>query len=144
MNEHDTIELLRECDAGVQMGVASIDEVLGAVNSTEFRNRLTECKIEHEKMYREIREQLDARNATGKAPNPMAKGMSWMKTNTKLMMHDSDATIADVLTDGCDMGVKSLNKFLNRYYDADETAKDIAKRLIRSEERLSIDMRSYL
>lgn len=31
MIEQDTIRLLRECDAGIKMGVGSIDEVLGQV-----------------------------------------------------------------------------------------------------------------
>ena len=29
----DTIKLLRECDAGIKMGVSSIDEVLGYVHA---------------------------------------------------------------------------------------------------------------
>ena len=33
MIEKDTIRLLRECDAGIKMGVASIDEVLDNVNA---------------------------------------------------------------------------------------------------------------
>ena len=33
MIEQDTIKLLRECDAGVKMGVSSIDDVLGQVRS---------------------------------------------------------------------------------------------------------------
>ena len=36
--------------------------------------------------------------------------MSWMKTNMKLAMDTSDAAIADLMTDGCNMGVKSLHK----------------------------------
>ena len=28
MNANDTVKLLRECDAGIKMGVASIDDVL--------------------------------------------------------------------------------------------------------------------
>lgn len=74
----------------------------------------------------------------------MAKGMSWMKTNVKLVMHESDETIADLMTDGCNMGVKSLSKYLNQYRAAEEKAKDIAKRLINLEEKLAQDMRGYL
>jgi hypothetical protein len=70
--------------------------------------------------------------------------MSWMKTNIKLIMHESDHTIADLITDGCDMGVKSLSKYLNQYKAADEGSKDIAKRLIELEERLGKDIRGYL
>ena len=42
------------------------------------------------------------------------------------------------------MGVKSLNKYLNEYKAADEVSKDITKRLINLEEKLTIDIREYL
>ena len=74
----------------------------------------------------------------------MAKGMSWMKTNVKLVINESDETIADLMTDGCNMGVKSLSKYLNQYKAADEKSKDITKRLIKLEEKLTEDMRAYL
>ena len=80
----------------------------------------------------------------GKNLNPIAKGMSWMKTNMKLTMEDSDSIIADLMVDGCDMGVKSLSRYLNQYKAADEKSKDIAKRLISMEETLSKDMRQCL
>jgi len=62
----------------------------------------------------------------------------------KLAMDESDATVADLMTDGCNMGVKSLNKYLNQYKAADENSKDIAKRLINLEEKLAVDIRSFL
>ena len=70
--------------------------------------------------------------------------MSWLKTNVKLAMHESDAVIADLMTDGCNMGVKSLSRYLNQYEAADERSKDIAKRLIHLEAQLSQDLRDYL
>ena len=142
--ENDTIKLLRECDAGVEMGVSSIDDVKDYVKSESFKKLLTDCKEEHEKLEREIRTLLRKYNDEGKDPNPMAKGMSWVKTNVMLVMEETDATVADLMTDGCNMGVKSLNKYLNEYKAADEVSKDIAKRLINLEERLAIDIRSYL
>jgi hypothetical protein len=48
------------------------------------------------------------------------------------------------MTDGCNMGVKSLNKYLNEYEAADEVSKDIAKRLIHLEEQLAVDIRGDL
>ena len=74
----------------------------------------------------------------------MAKGMSWIKTNVKISLDDSDNTIADLITDGCNMGVKSLNKYLNQYKAADEQSKKIAKKLIDLEHDLTIDIRKYL
>ena len=144
MVEQDTIKLLRECDAGVKMGVSSIDEVLNHISGEKFRSRLTECKTEHEKLDSEIQKELERFHDDGKEPAAMAKGMSWIKTNVMLAMNDSDKTVADLMTDGCNMGVKSLNRYLNEYKAADEHAKDITKRLINLEEQLAIDIRKYL
>ena len=144
MIEQDTIKLLRECDAGTKMGISSIAEVLTHVRNDSFQKKLTVCKEEHEKLQTEIDRLLEKYHDEGKNPNPIAKGMSWMKTNMKLGMEDSDATIADLMTDGCNMGVKSLNRYLNQYKAADEVSKDIAKRLINLEEQLTIDIRRYL
>ena len=144
MIEQDTIRLLRECDAGIKMGVASIDDVLEYVHSDKFKTYLTDCKSEHEKLKEEIQILLDKYQDDGKDPNAMAKGMSWMKTNVMLAMKDSDGTIADLITDGCNMGVKSLNKYLNQYAAADEVSKDITKRLINLEEKLTVDIRQFL
>lgn len=144
MIEGDTIELLRECDAGVKMGVASIDEVLDRVSSRGLKTCLTDCMEKHKTLDRELQELLERYHDEGKDPSPMAKGMSWMKTNMKLGMDASDEAIASLMTDGCNMGVKTLHKYLNQYKAADENAKDIAKRLIGLEEQLTADICRYL
>lgn len=144
MIEQDTIKLLRECDAGVKMGISSIDDVLQYVGGDELKKKLTDCKDEHVKLDKEIQQLLDKYKDDGKEPAAIAKGMSWMKTNVKLAINDSDETIADLMTDGCNMGVKSLNKYLNKYKAADEVSKDITKRLINLEEKLAVDIRKFL
>ena len=144
MIEQDTVKLLRECDAGVKMGIDSIEDVLDHVQSSELKELLNTCKREHDELKTEINKQLERFGDDGKDPNPIAKGMSWMKTNVKLGLEDSDKTIAGLMTDGCNMGVKSLNKYLNEYEAADEFSKDIAKRLIKLEEKLAIDIRNFL
>ncbi|MBO5734899.1 MAG: hypothetical protein IIW19_00075 [Clostridia bacterium] len=144
MVEQDTIRLLRECDAGIQMGIASIQDVLGAVRSQRLKTLLTDCRTQHDKLGTELQSMLDQYGDEGKSPNPIAKGMSKMKTGMKLGLEETDATVADLITDGCNMGVKSLNRYLNQYKAADEPSKDIAKRLINLEEKLAVDIRSYL
>ena len=143
MIEQDTVKLLRECDAGVKMGIASIEDVLDYVKSEQLKKSLSDCKRAHEKLNEELQDLLSRYHDDGKNPNPIAKGMSWMKTNMKLAMHESDHTIADLMTDGCNMGVKSLCRYLNQYKAADEVSKDIAKRLIHLEAELAVHMRGY-
>ncbi len=144
MIEQDTIKLLRECDAGVQMGVSSIDDVLPHVRDKELKQRLDFAREEHVKLDRGLQAHLKNCHDDGKDPSPMAQGMSWIKTNVKLAVEDSDSTIASLMTDGCNMGIKSLSRYLNQYKAADETSKSIAKHLIALEERMLVDMRRFL
>ncbi len=144
MVEQDTIKLLRECDAGVKMGVSSIDDVLEKVENKEFKRLLIVCKEEHNELQAEIEKLLNEYHDEGKEPQIMAKSMSWMKTNVHLAVDKSDNTIADLMTDGCNMGVKSLNRYLNQYEAASEKTKDITKRLINLEEKLAVDIRKFL
>ena len=144
MIEQDTIKLLRECDAGVKMGVSSIEDVLEYAENQRLREYLADCRKAHEDLDKDLQKMLDRYKDEGKEPNPIAKGMSWMKTNMKLAMNESDKTIAELITDGCNMGVKSLSRYLNEYAAADEASKDICKRLISLEEELAVQMRDFL
>lgn len=140
----DTVNLLKECDAGSKMAVASIDEIMDKVTSNELKNILSESKAHHEKLGNELHSLLLEHGSDDKDPNPMAKGMSWMKTNMMMAMKDNDHTVADLMTDGCNMGVKSLHKYLNQYKNADDTSKKICNELIDIEQTLCRDLNSYL
>ena len=144
MIEQDTIRLLRECDTGVKMGITAMDDVMDHIQDQDFRRCLSNNREKHKILDSEIQALLDQYHDDGKDPGPIAKGMAWMKTNVKLGMDNSDQTIADLMTDGCNMGVKTLHKYLNQYEAADENSKDIAKRLINLEETLTLDIRQFL
>ena len=144
MIEHDTIELLKECDAGIQMGIGAIDEVKDHVTNDAFRAHLDNYQREYAQLQNEMQELLHKYHDEGKDPNPIAQGMAWLKTNVTVAFNDSDEEIADIITDGCNMGIKSLCKYLNQYKAADELSKDFAKRLINLEERQLEGMRQYL
>ena len=144
MVEQDSVKLLRECDAGTKMGMSSIGDVLPYVKSEGLKALLRRSLREHELLSEELEGLLARYRDEGKDPNVVAKGMSMIKTNVKLAMDTSDATIADLMTDGCDMGIKSLARYLNQYKAANESAKAITRRLIAAEEALGRDLRGYL
>lgn len=144
MENKDTILLLKECDSGSKMAVSSIDEVLESVQSTSMKQLLSESKAHHEKLGNEIHAMLSEYQSEEKEPSAMAKGMSYMKTNMKMAMDKSDATVADLITDGCNMGIKSLHRYLNQYPAANHSSKAICNRLVDIEEKLCKNMREYL
>ena len=142
--ENDTIHLLKECDAGAKMAISSIDEILEKVYNEILKELLQISKNQNKKLCEEIHTLLLQHKSEGEEPDPMAKGMSWLKTNFKMTMNKDDSTIADLITDGCNMGVKSLHKYLNQYQAADDTSKNICKHLALIEEQLCQEIRCYL
>lgn len=144
MVEDDTIKLLRECDAGVKMGISSINDIIGEVQSQELSQILKNSREDHEKLDKEVNQILCQYQDDGKEPPVMAKSMSWMKTNMKMAMEKSDKTVADLMTDGCNMGIKSLTKYKNQYPAAEQRVKGLADRLIALEQNMVKDMAAYL
>lgn len=144
MENKDSILLLKECDAGSKMAVTSLDEVMESVKNEKLKELLTKSKDHHEKLGNEIHSMLIQYHSEEKDPNPMAKSMSWLKTNMKMSMDKSDATVADLLTDGCNMGIKSLYKYMNQYPAANEKVKHLCNNLIDIERELRKDLRDYL
>ena len=126
------------------MGIEAIDEVLPRVEDENLKKILNEYNIRHEELKDELEILLKGAGLRGSEPNLMAKGMSAMKTNFKMMMENSDRTVADLMTDGCDMGIKSLNKYLNQYVAAEESVKDITKKIIKVEEEFEERLKKYL
>lgn len=142
--EDDTIKLLRECNAGIKMGISSLDDVMDHVKDNALEKLLMKSKDTHCKLGDETHDYLQECHGEGKEPAAMAKMMSWVKTNVRLGGEDSDRVVADLVTDGCNMGVKSLYRYLHQYRAADDKAKKIAKETIAAEETLIKDLREYL
>ena len=130
---HDTKALLLECGAGVQMALGAIDDVLGQTRDKALEQALLTCRETHRALEKQTKTLLAAEHIPEKSANAMARGMS-----------PADETVADLITDGCNMGVKSLIRYRNRYPNASEAARSIAGQLIDSEQLLCKSMQPYL
>ena len=142
--KNHTLELLRECDAGTKTAMNSIREVLGNINSAALRKALTDSLNKHEYIKNEIDAILCRMSEEGKEPNPMARMMSWMKINIKLMERPDDKTVAKLMFEGCNMGIQQVSSYLNDFTEADSRSREIAERLIATEDELAGALREYL
>lgn len=140
----DTEKLLKETDAGCKMAVASIEDVIDRVENENLHKLLKETLESHKRLGDDVGDMLRAYGEEGKDPNPIAKGMATMKVDMKMMMHDTDHTIATLMMDGCNMGIQKLAEYVNKYKNADKRAQDFAKRLIDAEDKLMEDLRAYV
>jgi hypothetical protein len=144
MDNQDTARLLRECNAGIKMGISSLEEVLPRVKNARFAEILSSGKKEHEALEKEVSSMLRHYEVPDKEPSAIIKAMGKMKTEMRLMMKEEDAVVADMITEGCHMGVKSLSRYLNEYAAAEGCAQDVTKRLIAVEDKMAIEIRPYL
>ena len=133
MND-DSIKLLRECEAGIKMGISAIDDVIDDAQDKKLKSILTEGKDKHIELLSKAKEYLKSYNDEGKDASSMAK----------LMAGKADAGIADLITGGCDMGIKSLNRYINQYPAADAEIKKLTGEVILMEESLERCLRPYL
>lgn len=144
MATQDSIYLLRECDAGAKMAMASLDDVKDRTRNAEMQTILLESRQQHELIAEQIHKLLDSIGTGEKDPSPMARGMSAVKTGVKMGLDDSDQTVADLITDGCGMGIKSLHRYLNQYAAAETIARAVCRMLIAVEEQLVCDIKRFL
>lgn len=140
----DTAKLLRECSAGIKMAIASIDEVMPYVRDGGLSDLLRNSKKNHQALEAEAHRQLTEADCEDKEPNCMAKGMSWLKINVKMAWEPDSGEVADLMTDGCGMGIKSLSRYVNQYPTASRNAKDLAARTVTEEDGLVMNLRKFL
>lgn len=140
----DTIKLLRECDAGVKMGIESIEDVLKNVYSENLRDVLENSRDRHYRLKLKTEQYLMQHGDEGKNPATMASVMSKAKTDFKMMVERTDRTAANLITDGCNMGIKSINSYKNQYRTAENYAIKLADEIIEEETKLLTQVEDYL
>ena len=144
MPTQDTIKLLNECNAGIKMAVESLDEVLDKAKNENLITILRNSLEEHKKLGDLTHQKLNEFHDKDKEPSALAKAMSWMSTNLKLFTGDVDEKIADSITEGCNMGIKSISRYLNQYPNSRDDVKDLVHELIKIEDKLVHELRAYL
>ena len=142
----DTVNLLKECNSGITMGMSSINNVLPYVKSPDLKSTLIASKEKHAKLGERTHKALAMYDESRNPPHVMAKMMADAKVKTQMLftMDSKDKQIASSMTDGCNMGIKSINKYLNMYDGANNDSKEIANSLICCEEELLRDLKQYL
>ena len=140
----DTIALLKECDAGTKMAVKSIRQMLDNTSSEELNQLLCKSLQDHEALGNKLHDMLNEYDEDGQEPPVMGSIGSWITTNMKMMLDNSDHQIASLMIDGCNMGIKSLSEYMNEYKDASSKAEDMCTRLITIEQDLADKLRLFL
>lgn len=144
MNIEDTVKLLKECNSGTKMAVDSINQVKGRVKSKKLENLLVTNLDRHSEIGNEVHSLLLKYGENEKDPSTMAKSMSYFTTEMKLMLENTDREIASLMIDGCNMGIKKVSEYVNKYENASSESINLATKLIKTEQKFMDDLRLYL
>ena len=144
MPNDDTIKLLKECSAGTEMAIASINEVIEYSKEEKLLHILQQYLTAHQAFRDEIHQKLSTYHDSEKSPNPIAKAMSWSKIKLSLLVNSSSKEIATLMRNGCNMGIKSLQNYLEQYPTASSDIKKITERLITLERTFHDELDQYV
>ena len=143
MNE-DTAKLLKECNAGCKSATNSMEQVQPYITDEKLKSTIDEYNDKHIKIGDECHQMLNEVNEEEKDPKVMAKAYSWVSTEVKLMMNNNSHEIANIMIDGCNMGIKSVSEYINKYKAASEESVNLAKNLVKMEQEFMDDMLVYM
>lgn len=143
MNE-DTIYLLKECNAGCKSATNSMEQVRPYISNEKLLSIINEYNDKHIKLGDECHQMLNEYNEEEKDPQVTAKAFSWISTEMKLMMNNDTHKIANIMIDGCNMGIKSVSKYINKYEAASNESMNLAKKLVKMEQEFMNVMLEYL
>lgn len=144
LNE-DTVKLLKECNAGCKSATNSMEQVMPFIKKDHgLHDILMKYNDEHISIGDECHALLNEIHEDEKDPHPAAKVFSWISTEMKLMMDSQPEHIADLLVDGCNMGIKSLSKYLNQYADASKECRTLTCKLIDCEKKFYDELLNYV
>lgn len=141
---NDSIELLKKCNSGCKSGTNSMEQVMDFVSDERLRKVIHEYNRKHIDIGDECHEMLNKENLEEEDPPMIAKAMSWLGTEVKLAVNDSTSHIADILIDGCNMGIKSLYKELNKQKNAKSEIRDMVMELVCIEQDFMNELLEFL
>lgn len=143
MNQ-DTVNLLQNVDAGCKTAVNSILQVKDYVKHKPLCDLLEDYYHRHSQIGDQCRQLLTDSGFDDKEPSPAGKLFMEISTGLKLSTGSDTGKCADMMAEGCAMGIRSVSRYRNRYAAAEPAGKDLANRLISTEQAFFNDLLPYL
>lgn len=138
------VELLQMIAKNSQMGCKGIEDILPYTKTEEFRKALEAQKEEYGKIYKDAERLILERNEKLEDISPVAKMSTKTMTMMKTMQDDSEAHLAEMMYQGSAMGVTKILRNQKEYAGSNPKIKDLAQRLLTTEENNMEQMRKFL
>ena len=140
----DTIILLSQVNSGCKMAIDSMEQVGKSVDDKRLKDIITKYNDEHIKLEETTHRILNDAGVSEQEPGLLAKTFASVSASVKLMMKDDVHQAAGILTDGCNMGIKTLCEYRNHYKAADEKSVNLCQQLCDVEDRMLAELKPLL
>ena len=141
---NDTIMLLRECNSGCKNATNSMEQVIGLLHDDNLKNVIKDFNQRHIQLGDECHNLLNSYGCDEKDPPAVSKIMSFISTEFKMMTDHNTQKAAEIMMDGCNMGIKSISSSINRYSGANAESKALAESVVKLEQDLINALRVFL
>ena len=140
----DTIELLAEVNSGCKMAVDSLEQIASICDDKKLMDIIQKYNKEHIKIEEVSHRMLNEAGESGREPGLIAKTFAQIQSSIKMMMKDDVHQAASILTDGCNMGIKSLCEYKNKYKAANEKSVELCEKLCDLETQMMKELQALL
>ncbi len=141
---NDSIELLKECNSGCKNATNSMEQVLPYVKDDKLRKIIEDYNKKHIKLGDECHNLLNEAGEDEKDPGSFSQAMASIGTEVKLLVNDGTDKIAELMVDGCNMGIKSISRCVNKFRGAESKVKDISFEIISIEQDFMNELLAFL
>lgn len=140
----DSTKLLELIYEGAQMGHESIMQLEGVTDNEQFRRTLDSQRREYRSIMDDADRLLGGYGKQAQGVSGMSKLSSRLMIGAKTLADDSVPQLAEMLIQGSTMGTTKLTRRMGELPDADEQARGLSERLLRTEENNIEQMKGYL
>ncbi len=141
---NDSINLLKECDAGCKNATNSMEQVLGFMQDSKLKDVINDYNKQHIEIGNQCHNLLNKYGSNEKDPQPMARAMTFITTEVKMMSGNTTQKAAEIMMDGCSMGIKTVSGYINKYSGANSESVRMANKIVKLEQDFIEDLRGFL
>ena len=137
-------ELLQYVHETAEMGIQGLKTLEGQVRDPDLRRALAQQTEKYRDISAAAGELLQTWGREPKDPGLMARISSEVMSTMKTLADPSAANIAEMVIQGNNMGITKGTRHLNDYAGNDRRVRQLAEKLLRTEEANVVQMKKYL
>ncbi len=138
------VELLNFIYQNSQMGVGTIEHLIGITEDEEFKQQLETQYSEYNEIHMSVKLMLNAKGYDEKGLSAFEKIRTYLMINMQTLADKSTSHIAEMLIIGSNMGVIDAIKNIKKYQDAEPDIRSLMERLLAFEENNIQSLKVFL